>query len=102
MFAIALVTRLALRTPGKQYTPNCLDTPITTAPAEASSRCGGRPVAGKEEVAVIVSICVWIAFTRIRRLSKHYRAPQAIEDEPSPPPLCGQAPKTETGLFVQC
>ena len=61
---------------------------------------------GKEEVELIVCICVWIAFRRIRQLSKHYRAPPAIEDEPSPPPLCGQAPEAENlnlnSLFVQC
>ena len=45
-------------TTGKQYTPNCLDTPVTAAPAEASSGCGGDPVAGKEEVLVILYICV--------------------------------------------
>ena len=55
---------------------------------------------GEEKVVVVMCVCVWIAFRRIRRLSKHYQTPQAIEDEPGPPPLCGQAPETENGLFV--
>ena len=47
-----------------------------------------------------MGVCFWIAFGRIRRLGKHYQAPQAIEDEAGPPPLCGQALETESGLFV--
>ena len=44
---------------------------------------------------------IGIAFGCIRRFSQHYQAPQAIEDEPGPSPLCGQAPETENGLFMQ-
>ena len=56
---------------------------------------------GEKEVVMVMCVCVWIAFRRIRWLSKHYQAPQAIEDEPGPSPLCGQAPEAENGLFVQ-
>ena len=74
---------------------------VTTTPAKTGSGCGRRPVVRKEKVVKVMCICVWIAFGCIRRFGQHYQAPQAIEDEPGPSPLCGQAPETENGLFVQ-
>ena len=57
-------------------------------------------MAGEEEVALVMRVCVWFAFRRVRGLGECYQAPQVIEDEPGPPPLCDQGPETENGPFA--
>ena len=57
-----------------------------------------RLLVGEEEE--VVGVCVWIGFRRIRRLGERLETPQVTEDEPGPPPLCGQALEANNGLFV--
>ena len=80
----------------------------STLPVDSESLdvwCYDTTSTGQEDidVSMIKRVSDWLAYSLFDKKAGWISTSEtAIEDEPSQPPLCGQAPKTENGLFVQC